>query len=201
MKTNYILSESLAGTISVYLILRKLMQDWSEWDAFKLGIIDKDGNKLKHPVTSKERESWDILTRFVWNMKKITSKFIGKSKFAQFFSAAWLLKDAINYFYIDKNIIKLNESLTELSSEIQSDLFYLMKEMPNKKYNILTMNNDEIELEIFKCSQLVEQFLDLQEDGEATVSTDIAGCSQKLTQGKNIKFPKLKLKKKKKELI
>jgi hypothetical protein len=219
MKTKYILSESLIGSVSVYMILRKLMTQFEDWDACKLGIIDKDGNKKRHPVTSKERESWDMLTRLCWNIKKITTKFIGKSKFAAYFSAAYLLKDSLNT-YIDINQVKLDEGiLADITCNKQSIIYKAMKTLNNTilipQHDIIVNENqnDLVEVEIFKMIQSVQEMLDSNpelrnmfvfEDGEAagaTDSTDIAkGLGQKLgTLKRNpLKLSKPKLKRKRK---
>lgn len=156
MKNNYLLTESLIGGISVYMILRKLMTDFSEWDAYKLGIIDKNGKKLKHPVSSKEREAWDILTRFCWNIKKISMKFIGKSKFAQYFTAAYLLKDSLSLFYIEKNKEKLNETLlSDITYSKQLTIQNFIKKLPQVK----CVNEDMLDIEIFKYMNEVQRLL------------------------------------------
>lgn len=157
MKTNnYLLTESLVGSLATYMILKKLMTDFSEWDAHKLGIIDKNGKKLKHPVTSKEREAWDILTRFCWNIKKISTKFIGKSKFAQYFTAAYLLKDSINVFYVEKNKHILNETLlSDITYAKQNCIFNILKQLPEVKCT----TDEELEVMIYKYVGIVEKVL------------------------------------------
>lgn len=203
MKNNYLLTESLVSSISVYLILRRLMSEFTDWDAFKLGIIDKDGKKLKHPVTSKEREAWDILTRFCWNLKKTIIKYVGKTKFASYFSAAWLLKDSINLFYIENNLKPLTEDLNNLTFAKQCRIHEILKSLPEINENITIDNLDE---KLFKYLQIVENVVNLVEleqflfeDGEAaapapTVAADIAQVSTVIGATKR----KLKLKKKRK---
>lgn len=211
MKNNYLLSESLIGSVSIYMILKRLMTDFKDWDAHKLGIIDKDGNKLRHPVSSKEREAWDILTRFCWNIKKISTKFIGKSKFSTYFTAAYLLKDSINAFYIEKNREKLNETLLD-------DMTYakqLALHNALKQINVGTKVTEEnLELMIFKYISEVESLLEknpeirlmFEDDGGApapintgggTVAADIAQHGQYLKQGKTKKMKRFKPKEKK----
>lgn len=181
MKSNYILSENLTGTIAVYLILKKLMLPWEEWDAYKLKIIDKDGKKIKHPATSKEREAWDMLTRLCWNIKKITTKFVGKSKFAQYFSCAYLLKDSLNY-YIELNQERLNETLlSDMTFKKQSLMNNLIKNV-SEGTSVQTMVNEPdcvLEYHICKIEPLINKVLKehneavaLFEDG--TVAGDIA---------------------------
>jgi hypothetical protein len=153
---NYLLTESLIGSVSIYMILKRLMTEFTEWDAFKLGIIDKNGNKLKSPVNSREREAWDILTRFCWNLKKITMKFIGKSKFVSYFTAAYLLKDSINLFYINRNIEYLNETLlSDITYSKQLNLHTFMKKLPI----VEKLTEDNVELLMFKYMSIIEKCL------------------------------------------
>jgi len=223
MKTKYILSESLIGSVSVYMILRKLMMPFNEWDAFKLGIIDKDGNKKKHPVTAKERESWDMLTRLCWNIKKITTKFIGKSKFASYFTAAYLLKDSLNS-YIKVNQVKLDETvLSDITCTKQLIIHNAIKKLHESilipQHNIIVNEeqNNIVELEIHKFIIQVNELLKaspeilnmfITEDGDGvTVQADIAQQGQKLGMVKREDPLKLskpglqKLKKKKKRKL
>jgi len=88
-----ILSESLTDTYIVYLIVKKLLKPWKEWDAYKLGIIDENGNKIKKPKTPEEKKAWTILDRLIWKVKRLLEKFVGKNKLIQYFAIAYLLKE------------------------------------------------------------------------------------------------------------
>lgn len=171
-KNNFLLTESLAGTLSVYLILKKLMQDFDQWDAYRLGLIDKDGNRLKYPVNSKEREAWDILTRFTWNIKKIATKFIGKSKFASYFTAAYLLKDSLNLFYIQHNLDRLNESLlSDMSYAKQNEINNILKLLPPINESI---NDSNIELMMYKYLHIIENMVELEQLQKCLFEEDAA---------------------------
>jgi hypothetical protein len=179
----YLLKESLVGTISVYLILKKLMTPFSDWDAFHTGIIDKNGNKKRHPITSKERESWDILTRFCWNLKKIVGKFAGKSSFVQYFSAAYLLKDSINQYTLTNHEL-LSEELADISFKKQLTIFNILKDLPPTT-QVSIRNQNLIEFEIIKNLQMVGDVLKLHVDvnslfEDATVAADVAQHGQYL---------------------
>lgn len=179
------------------------MTDFSDWDACKLGIIDKNGEKLKHPVSSKERESWDILTRFCWNIKKISMKFIGKSKFSQYFTAAYLLKDSFSTFYINKNKERLDESiLSDMTFTKQNFIHSIIKQLPEAKCS----NEDQLEFMIFKYITIVEKVLKdnpqiyeiFNEEAPAVINTttaDITGVSQYLGLNKRTKKTKKAIKK------
>jgi hypothetical protein len=137
----YLLSENMVNTVALYLILKKIMQPFDSWDAFKLGIIDKDGKKLKEPKTSKELAAWDLLTKFVWNFKKTIGKFVGKSKLANYFATAWLLKDSLSVFYIEQNRQKLDETLlSDMTFAKQSLLAAIIKELPENHIKVTEEN-------------------------------------------------------------
>ena len=58
----------------VYRILRLFATKIEDFDAYKFGIIDADGKKLRNPKTEDERNSWTLLTRFVIKVKKALLK-------------------------------------------------------------------------------------------------------------------------------
>lgn len=57
-----------------YRILRLLSTPIDKSDAFRLGIIDKDGEKIKDPITSQELDSYSLLQRFVFKVQKALLK-------------------------------------------------------------------------------------------------------------------------------
>ena len=50
-----------------------LVTKWKDFDAFKLGLIDKNGNRIKSKGlnTAAEKDALDMLTRLVFNIKRI----------------------------------------------------------------------------------------------------------------------------------
>ena len=85
----------IVDTYTVYKVIKKLTTDWDETDAYKMGIIDKQGKvlkKYKELKSFKEKEAYTILDRFVFNLKRLLQKLPGgKSKFASYAAAAVLL--------------------------------------------------------------------------------------------------------------
>lgn len=79
-----------------YRFLRILTTPWEEQEAFKHGIIDKDGKLLR---TSKElskldeKESFTLLHRLIFNLKRILHKIPGvRTKIGTYATALFLLK-------------------------------------------------------------------------------------------------------------
>ena len=79
-----------------YRFLRILTTPWEDQEAYKLGIIDKDGKLLRKRNTLKtdaEKKSFTLLHRLIFNLKRILHKITGvKSKIGTYATALYLLK-------------------------------------------------------------------------------------------------------------
>ena len=67
-----------------YKFIKALIQPFDKTDAYKLGIIDDEGNILKKKrdlKTSEEKNAYGFFNRMIWNLKKLIQKVpvIGKS--------------------------------------------------------------------------------------------------------------------------
>ena len=60
-----------------YRVLSMLVKPFDQTDAFKFGIIDKNGKKLRDPNTEEEKDSFDYLSRLTFNLKKLLNKLPG----------------------------------------------------------------------------------------------------------------------------
>ena len=63
--------------VITYRVIKLLVTPFNKQEAFKQGIIDKDGKVLRKYRTLKttaEKKSYTILHRFVFNLKRILSK-------------------------------------------------------------------------------------------------------------------------------
>ena len=112
-----------------YRVIKMLVTPFEKTDAYKYGIIDKNGKVLRKNKTltiAKEKDSYTILHRFVFNLKRIIN-FIpgGKSKLGTYAAALGLLlkegKD-INMVELERdlykhlsenNLIKLDDDVKE----------------------------------------------------------------------------------------
>ena len=78
-----------------YRVLKLLVTPFNKTEAYKLGIIDDKGKvlkKTKQLKTSEEKEAYTVLTKFIFNLKRLLNQVPGgKSKFASYAAAAVLL--------------------------------------------------------------------------------------------------------------
>ena len=104
-----VLSRS-ADLVYTLRFLRLLTTAWEDTNAFKLGLIDNTGKKLKKPKTEEEKSAYNLFHRLVYNIKKLINKVPGgKSKFASYASALLLLRE--HFDLSDENIEKILDAL------------------------------------------------------------------------------------------
>lgn len=80
-----------------YQFLKRLATPFEDWEAYKLGIIDKNGKVLRKSNTldkPEEHEAWGYFDRLVANLKKLLAKVPGgKTKIGTYAAALLLIKE------------------------------------------------------------------------------------------------------------
>jgi hypothetical protein len=67
---NTMFNETIQKALHNQFLLRELNKSFEEFDAYKNGIIDSDGNKMKEPVTEQERSSYSPIVKTILKVKK-----------------------------------------------------------------------------------------------------------------------------------
>ena len=73
--------------------------DWKNWDAYKEGIIDENGKRIREVKldTDSKRSAYTPFVRLVANIKRLVAKIPGGgSKLGSFASALFLIKEKAN---------------------------------------------------------------------------------------------------------
>jgi len=87
----------IADGLIAYRILKMLVTDFKDTDAYKLGIIDDKGKNLIKTSklgSGQERNAYTVLHKLVFNMKKIINKLPGgESKLKSMVAALFLIKE------------------------------------------------------------------------------------------------------------
>lgn len=81
---------------AIYMFLKRLVTPFEQWDAYKTGLIDKDGKVIvsKADRTPEQDKSFGYFDRLVANLKKLLGKVPGgKSRIASFAAALLLLRE------------------------------------------------------------------------------------------------------------
>lgn len=112
---------SAFNTFVVFKFIRELTKDWTDMEAYDLGIIDDKGNLLKKASelkTTQEKDAYTLFHRVVWNMKRLLEKLPGgKSKIKSYAAAAWLLRE--NEDLLKQELAKvLNEEEIVFSNQL-----------------------------------------------------------------------------------
>lgn len=80
-----------------FMFLRILTTPWTDMEAYKLGIIDDEGNVLKKRSqlkTAEEKNAAGYFDRLVWNIKKVLGTIpLGRTRMASFAAALYLLRE------------------------------------------------------------------------------------------------------------
>ena len=147
-----------------YRFIKLLTTPFEKTEAFKLGIIDKDGNRIRKPnssqvevelTTSQLKNSYTILHKLVFNIKKIFSKLpILKTKIGTYAAALFLLKDTFKEHMQDPDIFEkefmkfLKENNVVLDTEISEEVIGFGEVLPKGEYVLKNdiLNKEEEEL-------------------------------------------------------
>ena len=95
--------------VITYRVIKLLVTPFEQQEAFRLGIIDKDGNVLKKYRTlksTKEKKAYTILHRFVFNLKRILQKVGLGGRLGSFAVALGLLLKENKEYLPYKNLIE-----------------------------------------------------------------------------------------------
>ena len=98
--------------VYTFRFIRMLVLKWPEWDAYKQGIIDENGKRVKSVKIDSDakRNAWTPFVRLCANIKRLVSKIPGGgSRLGGFVSALYLIKENGNLK--DKDIEKILESV------------------------------------------------------------------------------------------
>lgn len=84
----------IGDTFFALRFLRLLTTPWKKTNAYKHGLIDENGNRIREPETSDERGVYNVFHRLVFNIKKLINKLpLGKTTLASYAAALYLIKE------------------------------------------------------------------------------------------------------------
>jgi len=147
-----------------YRFLKLLTTPFEKTDAFKFGIIDEKGNRIKKKgsdqpevvlATSAQLNSYTILHKLVFNIKKIFQKVPGlRTKVGSYAAALFLLKDTFKESVDDKDMFEkefmkyLKENNIEFDESISEEVIGFGEVLPKGDYVLINdiLNKEEEEL-------------------------------------------------------
>ena len=158
-----------------YRFIKLLVTPFDKTPAFKLGIIDKDGNRLKEKTvargmqptqlnTIEEKSAYTILHKLVFNIKKIFAKVPGlRTKLGTYAAALFLLKDTFKESVDDPDVFEkefmkyLKEQGYEIDDSISEEVIGFGEVLPKGEYVLVNdiLNIEEEELTAMKGDKVI----------------------------------------------
>ena len=156
-----------------YRFLKLLTTPFEKQDAFKFGIIDKNGNRIKKQnstkpavelTTTELKNSYTILHKLVFNIKKIFAKVPGlRTKLGTYAAALFLLKDTFRESVNDPDIFEkefmkfLKENDIQLDDEISEEVIGFGEVLPKGEYVLVNdiLNKEDEELSAAKGDKVI----------------------------------------------
>ena len=106
------LLKGAADLVYTFRFIRMMVMKWENWDAFKEGVIDENGKRIKSVKldTDAKKASYTPFIRLAANIKRVVSKIpFGKTKLGSFAAALLLIKENGNL--TNKNLKHIIEKL------------------------------------------------------------------------------------------
>lgn len=132
--------------VYTFRFLKLLVTNFEDTDAYKQGIIDSEGKRIKSKKieTSSEKSSYTAFHKLVFNIKKLIAKAPGgSSKIASYVSALYLLKETFSIS--DKNIEKIiNESGFDVLDILQESSEWFLLEDKQLSPGIYRIKNEKV---------------------------------------------------------
>jgi hypothetical protein len=156
-----------------YRFLKLLTTPFNKTDAYKFGIIDDKGNRIKEEgstlpkvklATSQLQNSYTILHKLVFNIKKIFEKVPGlRTKVGTYAAALFLLKDTFKESVDDQHMFEkefmkyLKENNIEFDDEISEQVIGFGEVLPKGEYVLVQdiLNKEEEELSAKKGDKVI----------------------------------------------
>ena len=158
-----------------YRFIKLLVTPFDKTPAFKLGIIDKDGNRLKEKSvargmvptqlnTIEEKSAYTILHKLVFNIKKIFGKVPGlRTQLGTYAAALFLLKDTFKESVDDPDVFEkefmkyLKEQGYEIDDSISEEVIGFGEVLPKGEYVLVNdiLNKEEEELSAKKGDKVI----------------------------------------------
>jgi hypothetical protein len=121
---------NMIDTAIVFRILKELTKKWTDTDAFKTGLIDKNGKIIvpRSERTPAQNKSLSPLIKMIFNLKRLLQKLPGNSNvLTSYIAALGLLQEQVEKSYGEetadhliermKNVVYIPEFYIELGKE------------------------------------------------------------------------------------
>jgi len=137
-----------------YRFLKLLVTPWEKQEAYKEGIIDKNGKtliKARDLAKESQRAAFTLLHRLVFNCKRIMSKIpLVRTQLGTYATALFLLKEHYKVDINEPQVTKylMENNMVEFDSTIREEVMGFGNMLPAGEYKLkdmVTADDDEID--------------------------------------------------------
>ena len=135
-----------------YRFLKLLVTPWEKQEAYKLGIIDKNGKRTSKKVeSSDEKSAFTLLHRLVFNFKRILSKIpLVRTQIGTYATALFLLREHYGIRLDEPQITKhlMENNMINYQDSISEEVVGFGNMLPAGEYTLkdmVTADDDEID--------------------------------------------------------
>ena len=152
--TQKLLTENRAIDLFVtYRFLKLLVTPWDKQEAYKLGIIDKNGSRIKSKklVTSDEKSAFTLLHRLVFNCKRIMSKIpLVRTQLGTYVTALFLLKEHYGIQIPEQQVTKylMENNMVNFDANVAEEVIGFGNMLPAGQYTLkdqVTADDEDID--------------------------------------------------------
>ena len=137
-----------------YRFLKLLVTPWEKQEAYKEGIIDKNGKtliKAKDFTKESQRAAFTLLHRLVFNCKRIMMKIpLVRTQLGTYATALFLLKEHYKVDINEPQVTKylMENNMVDFDSTIREEVIGIGNMLPAGEYKLkdqVTADDDEID--------------------------------------------------------
>ena len=136
------MAQRAIDTVIVFRVLKLLTTKWTDQEAFKVGLIDEKGKRIKKEKvnTADRKNAYTFLHRLVFNLKRLI-EFLpgGKTRLGSYAAALFLIKEhcGITGNKLDKEVFKYLQESGLLEEGMMKDFVPINKIKNERPYTLV----------------------------------------------------------------
>ena len=136
------MAQRAIDTVIVFRVLKLLTTKWTDHEAYKHGLIDDKGKRIKSEKvdTAKRKNAYTFLHRLVFNLKRMI-EFLpgGKTRLASYAAALFLIKEhcGLTGTKLDKEVFKYLQEAGLLEEGLMQDFIPINKLQNERTYTLI----------------------------------------------------------------
>ena len=136
------MAQRAIDTVIVFRVLKLLTTKWTDHEAYKQGLIDDKGKRIKteRVNTSARKNAYTFLHRLVFNLKRMI-EFLpgGKTRLASYAAALFLIKEhcGLSGTKLDKEVFKYLQETGLLEEGLMENFVPINKLQNERTYTLI----------------------------------------------------------------